>query len=190
MEVRGPEEGVDGGAGAASVTPVGLSIRALETDDIEPMATAFIAMGWPDRRATLERYLFEQETKGRPVFVAFVDDAFAGYVTVSWQSGYEHFATAGIPEIQDLNVIASFRRQRVASALVDAAEALIRTRSKFVGIGFGMYSDYGPAQRMYVRRGYVPDGRGMSRNGKTLGYGEEVVVDDGLELYLVRALDD
>ena len=27
-----------------------------------------------------------------------------------------------------------------------------------------MYADYGTAQRMYVKRGYIPDGRGIMYN--------------------------
>ena len=168
----------------------GLAIRSLERDDIAPMAAAFVAMGWPDRTVTLQRYLSQQQAGDRPMFVAFMGDEFAGYLTVTWHSTYEHFAAANIPEIQDLNVITHFRRQRVASALVEAAENLIRTRSSIVGIGVGMYSDYGPAQRMYVTRGYVPDGRGLAWRGKTVNYGEKPTVDDDLALYFTRQIPD
>ena len=33
-------------------------------------------------------------------------------------------------------------------------------RSDHAGIGFGLYADYGAAQRLYIKRGYIPDGRG------------------------------
>jgi hypothetical protein len=38
---------------------------------------------------------------------------------------------------------------------------LVAERSDVVGLGVGLYPDYGTAQRMYVRRGYLPDGRGV-----------------------------
>lgn len=163
-----------------------LSIRPLQQEDIAPMAAAFVAMGWPDRTATLQRYLSQQQADDRPMFVAFLGAEFAGYLTVTWHSTYEHFAEAGIPEIQDLNVITRFRRRGVASALVEAAEKLICTRSRVVGIGVGMYADYGPAQRMYVSRGYVPNGRGLAWRGKTVSYGDQPTVDDDLALYFTR----
>ncbi len=41
-------------------------------------------------------------------------------------------------------------------ALMDAAEARAAERSAIVGLGVGLYADYGSAQRMYARRGYLP----------------------------------
>lgn len=38
------------------------------------------------------------------------------------------------------------------------------------------------------RRGYVPDGRGIARRGRTVKYGEQVTVDDDLVLCLTREL--
>ena len=69
--------------------------------------------------------------------------------------------TESIPEIQDLNVRPRIptARHRLA-ALLDEAEQLIGARSPLAGIGFGLYADYGAAQRLYVKRGYVPDGHG------------------------------
>ena len=44
---------------------------------------------------------------------------------------------------------------------MDAAEALASEASDVVCIGVGMYPGYGAAQRLYVKRGYVPDGSGL-----------------------------
>ena len=46
----------------------------------------------------------------------------------------------------------------VGSALMDAVEALAAVTSDTVCLGVGLHSGYGAAQRMYVLRGYVPDG--------------------------------
>ncbi len=152
------------------------------------MAAAFVAMGWPDREATLQRYLSEQQAGSRPMFVAFLDGTFAGYVTLAWHSSYVHFAEAGVPEIKDLNVVEPFRRRGIASALVQAMEELIATRSEIAGIGVGMYADYGPAQRMYVQRGYVPDGRGLAWRDQTAAPMDQVTVDDDLVLFFTKRL--
>ena len=50
-----------------------------------------------------------------------------------------------------------------------------------------MTADYGSAQRMYVKRGYVPDGRGLVTHGEFVTYGEPAIVDDDLVLYFTLA---
>ncbi len=91
-------------------------------------------------------------------------------------------------ELQDFNVLPQFRRRGIGSALMDAAEALIATRSATAGIGVGLYPDYGPAQRLYVLRGYVPDGRGIASETVQVRPGQVVRVDDELALYFTRAV--
>jgi len=165
-------------------------IRSLREADIPLLATAFATLGWPGKDTRQFRgYLDQQERDVRPVRVAWIDDHFAGYVTVAWQGYYEPFRVAGIPEIQDLNVMPEFRRQGIGSALMDAAEALIETRSRIVGLGVGLYTDYGPAQAMYVRRGYVPDARGAVYDYAPIAPGSQVRLDDDLVLMMTRDLD-
>jgi ribosomal protein S18 acetylase RimI-like enzyme len=117
-----------------------------------------------------------------------VPAAIAGYLTVVWVSAYGPFARAAIPEIQDLNVLPQFRRRGIASALMDAAEAAIAARTDIAGIGVGLYADYGAAQLMYFRRGYLPDGRGVTYRGVTVAAGSRVPVDDDLALMMTRRL--
>ena len=117
-----------------------------------------------------------------------MDGQFAGYVTLVWQPSYPPFRAEGIPEIQDFNVLPAFRRRGIGSALMDAAESAAAERTGVVGIGVGLDPDYGPAQRLYVLRGYVPDGRGIAWRDSTVSYGEQVIVDDDLVLYFTRLL--
>jgi hypothetical protein len=69
---------------------------------------------------------------------------------------------------------------------MDEAEQTVARRSRVVGIGVGMYPDYGTAQRMYVRRGYIPDGRGLFWRDHTVRPMESVIVDDDLALYFTK----
>ncbi len=163
-------------------------IRPLRASDPALIASAFTAIGWSKPRELYERYLVEQEARQRHVWLAFTSGQFAGYVTLNWQPAYVPFQAEGIPEIQDLNVLPAFRRRGIGSALLDTAESVAAERSKAVGIAVGLCPDYGPAQRLYVRRGYVPDGRGIAYRGHTVKYGEQVVVDDDLVLCLTRGL--
>lgn len=56
------------------------------------------------------------------------------------------------------------------------------------GIGVGLTSDYGPAQRLYISRGYEPDGKGIVWQNRFPNYGERVKVDDDLILYFTKQL--
>ncbi|MBT4608537.1 MAG: GNAT family N-acetyltransferase [Gemmatimonadetes bacterium] len=165
-----------------------LELRNLCQDDPEQISAAFDRIGWNKSVALFEAYLKEQNDDDRQVLVATVDDVFAGYVTVKWRPEDAPFADAEIPEIMDLNVLPHYRRRGIATALMDAAEALIGERSRTVGIGVGMYPDYGNAQRLYVLRGYVPDGRGLTYDAKVLKPMESTVNDDDLVLYFTKEL--
>ena len=164
----------------------GLGIRPLRDDDPPVIAAAFDELGWPKPESQYRKYLAEQEAGTRDVLVATVDGEYAGYVTVRWQSPYEPFD--GIPEIQDFNVLPQLRRRGIGSALMDAAEAKVAERSPVVGIGVGLYPDYGQAQRMYVRRGYLPDGRGLIYDGRQVPPMETIRNDDSATLMFTKQL--
>ena len=167
---------------------INLAIRPLESRDVAPISAAFSALGWNKPRSQYERYLLQQQTGARTVFVAFLGEDFAGYVTVVWTPSYPPFLAAGIPEIQDFNVLPRFRRQGIGTRLMDEAERKVSERSGVAGIGVGMSPDYGAAQRLYALRGYVPDGKGLTSNGSPVRPGDEITVNDGLVLYLTKRL--
>jgi len=98
------------------------------------------------------------------------------------------FREAGIPEIADFNVLIKYQRKGIGTRLMDEAERRIAQRSSIAGIGVGLTSDYGAAQVLYVKRGYVPDGHGICSDGQSLEYGEQISIDDDLVLYLTKVL--
>ncbi len=164
-------------------------VAPLHCSDIAEIVAAFAGLGWGGKdRAQYEAYLREQEQGVRDVLVARTGNDFAGYVTVKWRPEYPPFRAAGIPEIQDLNVLPGCRRRRIGTSLMDDAERLIATRSPVAGIGVGLHADYGAAQRLYVLRGYVPDAHGVTSHARRVGYGDSVPVDDDLVLWLTRDL--
>lgn len=165
-----------------------IDIRRIEQDDVAIMAAAFDAIGWNKPEAQFERYLNEQDQGLRAVLLAVVDGRFAGYLNVIWQPDYLPFREDGIPEIQDFNVLPDFRRRGIGTRLMDAAERLAAVRSPIVGIGVGMGADYGPAQRLYVLRGYVPDGLGIVTHNRFAQLGEMVRVDDDLVLHFRKRI--
>lgn len=165
-----------------------LLIREIEYGDLSIISNAFGAIGWIKPAEQYERYLREQNEGLRSVLVAFVADAFAGYVTVNRHPTYLPFADAEIPEIQDLNVLPRFRRCGIATRLMDHAEEIAHAQCEEVGIGMGLHPGYGAAQRMYVLRGYVPDGKGVTYRDEFAAEGQRVVLDDDLVLHFVKRM--
>ena len=164
-----------------------LDIKLLTADDIDTIVNAFTASNWTEKPASIfETYCIEQNKQERIVWLAYQNNVFAGYVTLKWQSEYPYFKENNIPEIKDLNVLPSFRNQGVGSTLLDIAEKAAFENSDQVGIGVGLYPDYGAAQRLYVKRGYIPDGRGIAYEHRTLLPGESTVLDDELILWMVK----
>jgi hypothetical protein len=109
-------------------------------------------------------------------------------VTVNWVPTYTAFVEQQIPEIQDLNVLPGFRRRGLATRLLDRAEEEISLRSSVAGIGVGLHPGYNQAQRLYVNRGYIPDGRGVTYRNRCVEEGMQVLLDDDLVLHLIKRL--
>ena len=169
--------------------PLVIAVRLLEEQDIPSIVSAFGQIGSIGKSKSLyERYLSEQATGRRTVLLALEGGEFAGYLTIDWQSQYPAFQREGIPEINDFYVLPRVRRRGIGTRLMQEAERRIAERSPVAGIGVGLYSDYGAAQRLYVLRGYVPDGRGLVRGHRPVAPGEEVTVDDSLAIYLKKHL--
>lgn len=164
-----------------------LVIKSLEESDINIIVDAFIASNWTEKPASLfEEYLAEQNAEERIVWLAYQSNVFAGYVTLKWKSDYPYFMQQNIPEIKDLNVLPNFRNQGIGSILLDAAEKEAFNHTSNIGIGVGLYPDYGSAQKLYVKRGYIPDGKGVSYDYRTLLPGERTILDDELILWMVK----
>jgi len=165
-----------------------VQIRLLEESDPPNISAEFKIMGWRKPETQYRNYLHEQAAGTRRCFVAVVDGRFAGYVTVNWQPTYTGFADLNIPEIQDLNVLATFRRRGIASRLLDRAESEAARRSEIIGIGVGLHPGYNAAQRLYVKRGYIPDGLGITYRNRFVEEGASVVVDDDLVMHFTKKL--
>lgn len=167
----------------------GLEIRLMQPTDATTISQAFARIGWDKPVAQFDRYLAQQEEGGRICWVASVDDVFAGYVTLRWNPDSPGLAGTGIPEILDLNVLPEFRRRGIASRLLDLAEEAAKERSRVIGIGVGLHPGYNGAQRLYVKRGYVPDGLGVTYGDRYVEMGELVRFDDELILHFRKELD-
>jgi len=174
-------------------------IRPMRESDIDYFADAFNKLNWGDRRATLESYFTQQALQEREVLVAAISHEVgthlppamgvpAGYVTLVPNATRGPFANMNIPEIMDFNVLPQYRRMGIGGRLMDDIEAIAKTKCNQVTLGVGMYPAYGTAQRMYVKRGYIPDGTGLWHGNKNLDPYEDCVNDDDLNLYFIKKL--
>ena len=163
-----------------------LVVREMVEEDCARITRAFAAQGWDKPVSQYLHYLRESRISRRQVLIAEVEGHFAGYVTILWESDYAPFKLGGTPEIADFNVLIEYRRRGVGTMLLDEAERRIAAVASTAGIGVGLAADYGAAQILYVRRGYVPDGLGVSRCGEMLDHGDAALLDDCLTLHLVK----
>ena len=136
------------------------SIRKMQESDIQDLSRGFISQGWSSREEILTRYFKEQECGEREVLVAEVEGALAGYITILPCAKQGPFAEI-YPELSDFNVFEPFQNQGIGNLLLEEAEKQVRLISDKVTLGVGLHSGYGPAQRLYIKRGYIPDGTGV-----------------------------
>ena len=133
------------------------SIRKMQESDIKDLSRGFISQGWPSREEILTRYFKEQEGGEREVLIADLTSAVAGYITILPDAKQGPFAGMA-PELSDFNVFESFQNQGIGNLLMEEAENRVKIFSDKVTLGVGLHSGYGPAQRLYIKRGYIQDG--------------------------------
>ncbi len=163
-----------------------LLIREITLEDAERLEAAFLEQGWHKPAEQFRRYYEEQQAGTRQVFVAETEGQPVGYVTLRPQATVGPFTDQKIPEIVDFNVLKKWQCRGIGSALLDAAESAAFSMCDRVSLGVGLHSGYGSAQRMYVKRGYVPDGSGVWYQDQQLPEMAECRNDDDLILYLSK----
>lgn len=170
-----------------------ISVLAMRKTDISQIVRAFREANWPKSHALFENYLEEQGVGERYIWIALYLDQVAGYITLKRISLYQHFSNQHIPEIADLNVLPNYRNLGVGSRLLNTAEQKARDHSNRVGIGVGLYGGhdggYGAAQRLYVKSGYIPDGKGVTYAYHQADPHRQYQLDDDLILWFIKTLD-
>jgi 8-oxo-dGTP diphosphatase len=114
-----------------------------------------------------------------------------GAVHLIYKSQYPGFYENNIPEINDLVVVEPFRRKGIGTKLIQTCETFAKEKGyAHIGLGVGLYKDYGSAQRLYPAMGYLPDGMGLMYKNSPVPAGAHAFVDDDLTIYLVKMLGD
>ncbi len=164
-------------------------IRSISKSDIDVIA-GDLCLPWSTVQESKEKwnnYYREQQTGIRTVGIVEQDGKLLGYGSLLLKSQYPYLA--GLPEIHDVWIYEEYRKRGIGSQLIDWLEKLAKEKGyKEVGIGVGLYADYGSAQKLYIRLGYIPDGRGISYKYQSTIPGESYPLDDDLILWLKKDL--
>lgn len=164
-------------------------IRPMLVSDIDPI-TIDHCPPWSTPETTKERwtkYYQEQQENIRTVGVIERNHEILGYGSLLLRSEYPHFSS--IPEIADVWVYDEHRGRGVGTQLIKWLEKLAKEKGyKEIGIGVGLYADYGPAQKLYFHLGYCPDGHGITYKCQPTIPGESYPLDDDLILWLRKSL--
>lgn len=164
-----------------------MNVRSMRQADVDVIMHTFLKQGWHPRKEVYENYWKEQEEGKRDVFVAEVDGKMAGYITLLHRAKSGPFAEK-YPELKDFNVFQTYQNNGIGWMLMDEAEKKAKAYGDYVTLAVGLHSGYGTAQRMYIKRGYVPDGSGVWYKNKQ---GEPYTVccnDDDLILYMAKEI--
>lgn len=161
-------------------------VRPMCLQDIPVLEACLASQGWPSREQTY-RWRLEQAEQGALIaLTAQVDGEIAGHICLYPRKDAGPFQ--GAAYIEDLLVFERYQHKGAATLMMDAAEMIARRFGSAVTLGVGLHSGYGRAQRMYARRGYVPDGSGVWYGDAAAPAYETVCNDDCLILYLKKDL--
>jgi len=163
-------------------------IRTMQDSDPQALFEAVKREGW-HADLDCDRMRLQDHRSGKcTALMAEVDGVLAGHIYVYRHAIDGPEAYRALPEIVDFGVFPPFRHQGVGTTLMDAVEGIAAGWAEEVCLGVGLHSGYGSAQRMYVKRGYIPDGSGAWYRGQVCGEYEPCCNDDDLVLYLSKRL--
>ena len=136
----------------------------------------------------LKNQLANQEKQECSALIALYNGQVAGYVFLYYKCRWGGLANCNIPGVVDLIVFEEFRQKGIATNLMDVAENIAKSHSNKVYLDVCLSSEYGPAQRFYIKRGYIPDGKGVYYEEKVCKTDAICKNDDELTLCLVKDL--
>lgn len=165
-----------------------MEIRELIDSDILDFHNEFKLQGWDKPVCLFQKYLSEQNENKRQIFVATIDDNVAGYATLLPNDEHGPFKNKNIPTICDFNVLEKFQKHGIGNAILQTIEDEVKKYSNKICLGVGLHSGYGSAQRLYIKRGYIPDGSGVWYNNELLKQNQSCKNNDDLILYLLKQL--
>lgn len=169
-----------------------ITIREMHERDIDMLVKTF-CFPWSSIEETRDKwveYYKEQQQHMRTVYLLEEQGAILGYASLLRQSHYPQFKESGIPEINDVWVSEDHRGNGFGSRLIQHVEKMALEQGfKKIGLGVGLYKDYGIAQKLYIHLGYIPDGMGVTYKSQLVVPGDSHPVDDDLLIWLKKDLE-
>lgn len=165
-----------------------ITIRNIQKSDAQILTDEEIAQGW---NASVEKYemRLKHQSEGKAIsLVAEYQGNVAGYINVYPNAEWGAFGGLGLAEIVDFGVLEKYRKNGIGTKLMDIAEQVAAKYSDTVYLGVGLHSGYGSAQRMYVKRGYIPDGSGVWYQNKVCEENAACFNDNDLVLYMSKKI--
>lgn len=164
-------------------------IRDMTESDPEIITHEEHLQGWTHQKIEKYTQRLTDVAAGKCIaLVAEYNGNVAGYFNVYFNTMCSSLGGKGFPELIDLGVFMKYRNHGIGNVLMQVAEDIARKYADTVVIGVGLHRDYGAAQRMYVKRGYIPDGSGLWWREKPLAPYAEMKNDDEATLYLYKKL--
>lgn len=168
-------------------------IRFLHKTDIPKIVNRY-SFPWstPEKTQILwDTYYQEQEDKIRTVAIIEANGKILGYGSLLREPENPSFAQRNIPEVNAIWIDENHRKKGLGTALIKWIENLASQEGyNEIGIGVGLYRDYGPAQQLYFQLGYLPEGNGITYKGQPTIAGQSYPLDDDLILWLVKPLNN
>ena len=109
-----------------------------------------------------------------------------GFAVLNHSPKYAPYKRLNISEIQDVFVLPDYRGKGIATALIMNCEDQVT--GDMVGISVPVSPNFGTAQRLYYKLGYVPDGNGVTYDREPCIHNSSVKLDDDLCLMMVKDL--
>ena len=163
-------------------------IRTMEESDVKIITEEERAQGWNQTEDKYWMRIHDSAVGKAIALVAEYQRAVAGYINIYPNADAGPFSGKGYCEIVDFGVLEKFRCRGIGTKLMDVAEQIASEYADMVYLGVGLYDSYGAAQRIYVKRGYIPDGSGIWYGDKPAVPYEIYRNDDDLNLYLSKKL--
>lgn len=164
-----------------------ISVRTMTYSDIPVICQSYDN---PDENdiTYIKRQLANQEKQECIALLALYNENAAGYVLLYYKCRWGGLANCGIPSVVDLIVFKKYRQKKIATVLMDVAEDIAKKHGNKVYLDVCLNAEYGPAQRLYAKRGYIPDGKGVYYEGKVCKTDADCKNNDELSLCLVKNL--
>lgn len=163
-----------------------LTFRVVQPSELAAVKQEVKTAFFSGDEATIEENFQDHANGASTTILGYEAGRLVGIVTIRWHSRYPPFRDRQIPLIQNIEIRYEDRGRGIGDQMMERAEQEIALRSPLAGICVGIFDAYGPAQRLYVKRGFVPDGRGVCNPQTPLQEGQQITVDHDLLLWLVK----